>query len=182
MNKLMKMLEGSVTLKILFYQKCIWTQTFIPFKKCYRGFLKIMILKSNFYHFNIVSVGTSVMINDMKNDDFEIAGKMFIYVNHCPWPMSSWIQFFKDFINKESLDQLVLFLNRIVHTDFAEDHRKNFQKISKKLLDQLSTKLNLKYPLLQKLNGQQSNSSHDDIINEEGTILEDYLFIIWLMN
>ena len=52
---------------------------------------------------------------NMTFEHLKTASEVFIYLNHCPSKMRPWLKFYKDLIQNQSPDQIILTLNRIIN-------------------------------------------------------------------
>ena len=57
--------------------------------------------------------------DNLTEEDYEEAGKMFIYLNMCPKFLFDWTKLYIDLLNNSSPDLIVQTLNRIMVTHTA---------------------------------------------------------------
>ena len=97
------------------------------------------------------------------------AGEMFIYLTSCPSSDYDWILFFKNLINNQPLDQILLTLNRLTTLDTDS---KYVQIFASRILSFLAQKFQLLYPKVQILNyrtkeNDNSTSQSDPSLPQE---------------
>ena len=83
----------------------------------------------------------------MSADHLETAAKMFIYLNTCPGKLKSWFLFYKYLFETESLDKILLTLNRMMKSSRIEKHH-FLTTISKKVFMNM-----YQYEILKKIPG-----------------------------
>ena len=85
---------------------------------------------------------TAEIREDISESVLEQSGEMFIYLISCPSSEYDWILFFKNIINNQPLDKILLTLNRLT----AIDNQKVF---TSRILIFIAEKFKLLYPIVQ---------------------------------
>ena len=71
-----------------------------------------------------LQIKSSEQINGtLTNEQLQIAGEMFLYLNTCPGSLKfrEWFLFYKYLFHTKSAYQIMLTLNRIIHTKTSQD-------------------------------------------------------------
>ena len=97
-----------------------------------------------------LQINSSALIQEnMTASKLEVAGKMFIYLNSCSVLLKPWFSFYAELFQKQSLDVIILTLNRILKKENVPN--KNLQDIAKTLFKRVSSIFSLKYQEIQNI-------------------------------
>ena len=87
---------------------------------------------------------TAEIREDISESILEQSGEMFIYLISCPSSEYDWILFFKNIINNQPLDKILLTLNRLTAIDNKKVHI-----FTSRILTFIAEKFKLLYPIVQ---------------------------------
>ena len=94
---------------------------------------------------NLLEVNSSeITIDDMPRSTLQTAGEMYLYLNSCPENLKPWFQLYTDLFQSQTLNQIVLTLNRILKVEDSPKI-KGFKRITRVLFKRISTLYSLKY-------------------------------------
>ena len=99
---------------------------------------------------------------NMTHDDLKRAAEMFVYLNVCPgtaW--HDWFNFYKDIFLKQTPQQMVLTLNRMMKKNID----KSIQEVNEELLNKISVLFPLQYKEIQNLLLMQGGNSSFSLDN-----------------
>ena len=88
------------------------------------------------------------IFKNMTNSKLQEAAELFLYLNSCSDVITKWLIFYNDLFTKESPDQIVLTLNRVLKGDQKIQNR-SFKNIAYTLLRKAATTFSLKYQEIQ---------------------------------
>ena len=88
------------------------------------------------------------IFKNMTNSKLQEAAELFLYLNSCSEVITKWLIFYNDLFTKESPDQIVLTLNRVLKGDQKIQNR-SFKNIAYTLLRKAATTFSLKYQEIQ---------------------------------
>ena len=89
------------------------------------------------------------IMDNITDYQLKLAGKMFIYLNSCSVLLKPWFSFYAELFQKQSLDVIILTLNRILKKENVPN--KNLQDIAKTLFKRVSSIFSLKYHEIQNI-------------------------------
>ena len=88
--------------------------------------------------------------NEINENIFEEAGKMFIYLNICPKFMFDWTKLYFDLLQNSSPDILILTLNRIITIGKIKEDE-TVTNIARTIFDKITHKLSLKHQTIDRI-------------------------------
>ena len=113
---------------------------------------------------NIETINTE----SFTEEDYEEAGKMFIYLNMCPKFLFDWTKVYIDLLKNSSPDLIVQTLNRIMVTATSKKDV-NIKKITAINFEKITNTLNLKYKFIDKFNNgyvqAEKSNENNNILN-----------------
>ena len=100
----------------------------------------------------MLQMESSENIDDtLTKEELKTAAEMFLYLNTCPdssW-FKSWTDFYADLFLTQSVDKIILTLNRMMKTETSQD--KDGKVRAKKLMKRIKSLMKLKYEEIQDL-------------------------------
>ena len=101
---------------------------------------------------------TSTAFESISEEHLKDAADMFLYLYTCPNPLKHWFIFYKDLLQNQSPDEIVLKLNRILKGGNSPES-KYLKTIASGLFQRITTLFSLKY--------NQLDISKDHILSSE---------------
>ena len=95
-------------------------------------------------------------LENLTTTDLKNAAEMFIYLNICPKTLKPWLVFYRDLFQTESLERIVLTLNRMMKGTGTD---KYFKSLAQKLFKKISSLFSLKYEKIQSMFMPAGNAS-----------------------
>ena len=111
------------------------------------------------------------IMDNMTDSQLRLAGKMFTYLNSCSGLLKPWFSFYADLFHKQSLDVIILTLNRILKNENVPN--KNLKDIAKTLFKRISSIFSLKYKEIQNISEGVGNFSWNDSAFSQGYLEQD---------
>ena len=111
------------------------------------------------------------IMDNMTDSQLWLAGKMFTYLNSCSGLLKPWFSFYADLFHKQSLDVIILTLNRILKNENVPN--KNLKDIAKTLFKRISSIFSLKYKEIQNISEGVGNFSWNDSAFSQGYLEQD---------
>ena len=108
------------------------------------------------------------IMDNMTDSQLRLAGEMFLYLNSCSWLLKPWFSFYADLFQKQSLDVIILTLNRILKNENVLN--KNLKDIAKTLFRRINSIFSLKYKEIQNITEGVGNFSWN-----QSAFLQGYL-------
>ena len=127
---------------------------------------KLLKTKSSEHQFE------NMTINDYKN-----AAEMFIYLNICPntW-FKAWFSFYNDLFKTQTIDQILLTLNRMMKINVYNSQAKVDKRIAEKLFRRATSLLPLWYQDIQRLFPINNGTVNGNVGNQNPMNLNGRLF------
>ena len=127
---------------------------------------KLLKTKSSEHQFE------NMTINDYKN-----AAEMFIYLNICPntW-FKAWFFFYNDLFKTQTIDQILLTLNRMMKINVYNSQAKVDKRIAEKLFRRATSLLPLWYQDIQRLFPINNGTVNGNVGNQNPMNLNGRLF------
>ena len=115
---------------------------------CTQGFLHSSLIQENLQKiediFGVKNISTQPDKN-VSRDYLAEAASMFLYLNSCPNSQLEWIYFYKDLIHNNSLDLIILTLNRLKKVE-ARDGQIHVITFASTIFEFITRKFSLDYP------------------------------------
>ena len=130
-----------------------WLQRYALDKPCKNGFYDTnqeQVIKLLQDALNIKNV-QNFNLQNMKNNELKVPAELFLKLLICPQHLKPWFSFFSDLFQKDSADQIVLTLNRILKNK-NNSQTKDLMAIANKVFEKVTTLFSLKYLKLLNMN------------------------------
>ena len=110
-----------------------------------------------------LQVNSSDLINEnMTRSQMKIAAEMFLYLNTCPELLRPWFSLYTDLFQKQSPNEIILTLNRILKFYKVTPHNSSLTSITLKLFKRVSTLFTLKYQQIKIITQGSQNSTLEE--------------------
>ena len=110
----------------------------------------------------------TINTDNFTEEDYEAAGKMFIYLTICPKFLFDWTKLYIELLNNSSPDLIVQTLNRIMVTATLKKDV-NIKKITSINFEKITNTFNLKYKFIDKFNNgyvhAEKSKANNNILN-----------------
>ena len=117
------------------------------------------------------------IMDKMTDSKLRLAGEMFIYLNSCSGLLKPWFSFYADLFQKQSLDVIILTLNRILKNKNVLN--KKLKDIAKTLFQRMSSIFSLKYKDIQNISEGVGDFSWNDTAFLQGYFEQDETKVIF---
>ena len=116
---------------------------------------------------------------NITSENLKSAAEMFLYLIFCPGTNLPWFIFYKELLQTQTTDQIILTLNRIMKSTKAEENA-HFETIAQKLFKRVTVMFDLKYPEIQRyFFGQSINISFVKNDTIKGVLLYSISYFIF---
>ena len=100
---------------------------------------------------------TEAIFENVTKHNLKTIGESFIYLYSCSNPLKNWLNFYEDLFQNQSPDIILLSLNRILKGKKSIQNS-HFKTLARKLLNEFTSLLSLKYQEIGHLHRMQTSS------------------------
>ena len=93
---------------------------------------------------------SSIVFQNVTDAKLSTAVQMFLYLSTCSDILQPWLKFYSDLFDKESLDHIILSLNRLLKVD-KSPRTNGYKKIAREIMKKITVMFSLKYQEIRNL-------------------------------